>query len=132
MYVDDDHLAASAEMLITAGAFTLGAIAFIAIEGWMGTLSLLLGALAALGALWVARWQTDPPEMRGKGWHDIPTDHRDRELAVSAEILGAATLFTLGGLGAILVQGWAGIVVLGAGAMLALILLGTVKWESGD
>lgn len=132
MYVDDDQLAASAEMIIAAGAFTLGGVAYIAIEGWMGTLSLILGALAAVTALWVARWQTNPPEMKGRGWHDILPEHKDRELAVSAEILGAATVFTLGGIGAILVEGWAGIVVMAAGATLAIILLATAKWESGD
>ncbi len=132
MYVDDDQLAASAELLIAAATFTLGGVAYLAIEGWMGTLSLILGALAAVAALWVARWQTNPPEMRGRGWHDVLAGHEDRELAVSAEILGAATAFTLGGVGAIFVAGWAGIVMMGAGAALALILLGTAKWESGD
>ncbi len=44
---------------------------------------------------------------------------------------GITAVLILGGIGAIRAEGWAGTAVLGAGAMLALILLGIAMCESG-
>lgn len=125
------ELAASAEMITACAAFILGAIAYMSIEGWMGTTLLVLGGAAALGALWVARWEDEGQRMarlRPPGAQP-PRQHASRavrlrspeqELALSAEVILGVAAFTVGAVAYIAIGGTFGLILLALGAAAAV------------
>ncbi|MDX1611887.1 MAG: hypothetical protein R3185_05920, partial [Candidatus Thermoplasmatota archaeon] len=93
---------------------------YISIEGWMGTTALILGAVAALGALWAARWEEDPRHREGLHWEDIPQQAQARATTITGEVVLAATCFLLGSVAFMFIEGWIGMTAFLTGAAGAL------------